>query len=135
MVEKVTLTNGQMVAIKAALGQLSGLRKSKDELVPYGFTMEARWKLAILDVSITKALGPFEVAKTATAKAQGLVEGMPVPPMSEAAAKVVTFFEELGALKTKTVDLEIEWLTKTDFGNNPIPPTVLADLMPIIKFT
>ena len=130
----LTLTNTQLADITAGLCQLDGIRLSADSFKPFKFDDDTVWKIASNHGAAAQALTTFERAKKMLVAQHGMVEGMKVTP--ENAAQVQAFMAALDALQERPVEVPgLEKIKRSELkvGSNPIAPSTLARLMPILE--
>jgi len=132
------LTNAQLQKLSAAISALDGVRTAPDQFEPFHFDSDTTWNLALNHTLIQANLQPYETARKALAKQNGITDRMAVTP--ENAEQVKVFMEGLEALQEKSVSVDgLVKLTRislnigSEKGKNRIPVSVLANLMPILE--
>lgn len=131
--ETFKLSNSALLKIQAALKKLAGSPRASGGFDPFNCSTDIRWAFAEIVVEVDRALEAFEIAKQASVNAHEIVEGMPLNPLDVALGKrMAKCFSEIAELKLKEVEVTIAKVPRSYFGANPIAPTVLAELFPII---
>ena len=136
----LTLTNGKLAMLAEGLASLDGLRTKPDEFKPYKFDdeNETTWLIANNSAVVADALKVFERAKKLLAVQHGIADRMAIT--KDNADAVAAFMEGMAQLEDKEV--EVRGLSKLSrarlkVGNgekkNPIPPSVLTKLVPILE--
>lgn len=134
------LTNAKIAALVAGLAGLDGLRVSPNEFRPYRYDddNETIWLIAGNAAILGDALKRFEHAKKLLALQHQVTDGTVITEKN--AEQVSKFMQELSTLEEKEV--EVEGLQKISRArlkvgkgdkNNPIPPSVLARLWPLLE--
>lgn len=147
----VKFTNRALLRLHEALNSLDGSKTGKDELIPFEFTAKVSWNLAKNQVIVERAKLIFDKALRQQAAQAGVKPGesirvgpdeKPDPVRLQKFAKLQDAIEEM---KDQSVDLSgLIFVTLDDLlsgpvdadGNkkhNPIPQSVRAGLVPIIK--
>lgn len=136
----IALSNGKLEQLAIALASLDGLRTKPDEFKPYKFDddTEMTWLIASNAAVVADALKVYERAKKSLALKYGVADRMPIT--KENADNVAAFMEELAALEDRDVEVSgLNRLSKAKLRvgsgdrRNPIPPSVLTRLMPILE--
>lgn len=135
------LTNAKLAALAEALAAMDGIRTKPDEFRPYRFDDENETTFLIADntEAAGNALKSFQRAKKLLAVQYQIPDG-PFQFTNDNAERVSAFLAALEALEDREV--EVPGLKKISrarlkVGNgdkkNPIPPSVLAKLSPILE--
>lgn len=138
--DAITLSYGKLAQINEGLGALDGLRTGPDSFKPYKFDDEndTTWIIASNQAKIADALKVYDRAKKSLAVQHQMGDRVVITDVN--AEKVSAFMAALAALEDKEVSVPgLEKLSrgrlKVGSGEkkNPIPPSVLAKLMPILE--
>ena len=135
------LTNAKLAALAEGLASLDGIRTKPDEFRPYKFDdeNETTWLIADNTEAVAAVLKGFNRAKKSLATQHQIPDG-PFQITKENAEQVSGFLAALEALEDREV--EVPGLKKISRARlkvgsgdkkNPIPPSVLAKLSPILE--
>ena len=130
----ITLTNAQLESVAQGLSALDGLQ-TKDGFIPYRFSEDTTWELAVKGAAFTQAISLLNTALKSLAKQHGVTEGMKITDADR--EKVSAFFEAKSAILEKPAVLPAD-LTRIsrsalNVAKNQIPPGVLVRLMPVLE--
>jgi hypothetical protein len=132
-------TAPQLNRILAGLKSLDGLRTSQSNFEPFNFHPDVTWAIAENQCKIADAIKPYDLAKKTLASKHSVTEGMALT--TENAEAVQSFLKELGELDERELDVDLTKIKRTDLkvgnkdskGQNPIPASVLASIMPLLQ--
>lgn len=140
MPDVITLTNGQLAELAVGLTSLDGLRTKPDEFRPYKFDddNETAWLISDNLAAVNDALKVFNRHKKVLAVTHCIADGIKITEQN--APQIAAFMTAVGELEDKTV--EVSGLKKLSRARlcvgrgdkkNPIPPSVLAKLHPLLE--
>ncbi len=136
----LTFTNAQLQKLSAGLAALDGIRTKPDEFEPYRFNPETTWRIASNQTIITDKLQSFERARKSLAAQNKVTDRMAITPHNaEQVAAFMAGLDELNDREVKVEGLEKISRDKLNLGfdrekkQNPIPPSVLVNLMPLLE--
>lgn len=139
MIAPVSLTNAKLAALADGLLSLDGLRTSQTEFRPYRFddAGDMAWAIAGNVVVSQDALRAFERAKKSLAAQYDVQEKMPnTPENKERAEKFLAALDDLAEKPVTIPGLTPISRKALNVGpgpkQNPIPPSVLAKLAPLL---
>lgn len=136
----LTFTNAQLQKLSAGLAALDGIRTKPDEFEPFRFSPETTWRIASNQTIIDDKLQAFERARKSLAAQHKVTDRMAITPQN--ADQVAAFMAGLDELNYCVVNVEgLEKIgrDKLNVGfdrekkQNPIPPSVLANLMLLLE--
>lgn len=135
----MNLTNLQLERLAASLGALDGIRTKPDEFQPYRFDADTTWLIAANTVAVAEKLSVFNRAKKLLMVSHQMVDRVTVTP--ENVEKVQAFMAAVSELEDREVKADgIQQISRCKLaiggdsrkGENLIPSSVLAGLMPIL---
>lgn len=130
----IALTNAQLQSVAEGLAALDGLQ-TKDGFIPFRFSEDMTWDLAVKGSAVTQAVAVLNAALKSLAKQHGVTEGMKVTDADR--DKVAAFFEAKAATMEKPAVLpsDMTRIKRSDLNlaKNAIPPGVIARLMVILE--
>lgn len=136
----ITLTNGRIAQLSEGLASLDGLRTKPDEFEPYLFNPDTTWIIASNQTILADKIKVFEKAKKSLASQHKITERMAITP--ENSTQVNAFMEGLSVLQDTEVAVEgLQKISREKLnvgndkkkGQNTIPASVLAKLMPLLE--
>lgn len=137
--DTISLTNARLASLAEGLASLDGLRTSAESFKPYKFDdkNETTWLIADSTDLVTDAVKKYGARKKILAVQHGVKEGMTVT--AENQASIQAFLEDVEALNETVITLPLSKISRERLKvgkgekENPIPPSVLAKLMPILE--
>lgn len=139
-------TNRQLIQLQRGLRALDGLAKSKDEFLHYDYEKGIRWRIATTLKSVNDVVELFEDEKEREQQIRNLVAGEKITENNRNAAfELAGKINDLERQVVEISDDRISTFTLDELTQrppskdpslpkaNPIPPSVITALMPLIR--
>lgn len=125
------LTNRQIARLAEGLKALDGVVSDGGKITRFKLDSDTAWNIAVNIEIVDQAIRIYERAKKTLGEQYGVVERMELTPQN--APNVASYIAAEDVLQDKIQDLGLHIFSrKTLQEKNAIPPSVLANLKPIL---